>query len=250
MKLWKIGGRIGVGTLVLLLLFSMPAFAQDDDDSATVWYATSFTGGGQNSLDGAVSGVSIGPNDTAMVSVFDPKSGTTRVTFYGVTLVSESEDTSTYPPTVIRPDDVAGGVTSWRITEIGFPQLTTIKNLRADYVNAGASVFVVYSGVTLTADMLAGGMLYTFNTSPIVLGIPTITGSTPYFMVADMAGGGVTVQTTDADPLYDSDTTDGTAYFVNAGNSRHQATFNLVYESGSCAFVHVIGTQGSNWDIE
>jgi len=246
MKIWK----IGIGTLVLLFLLTCPAFAVDNYSGSEVFYVTSFTESGANSLDGAVSGVSIGASDTAIVTTYDKASGVTRVTHYGVTRATEAEDTTTYPPTVIRPDDVGAGVTSWRIADVGYPELTKPTNIKANYVNAGASTFLVYSGVTLNSDMLAGGMLYLFNTTPIVLGIPSFSSSTPYFMVVNTAGGGVTVQTTDTDVLYSgNDSGSGTALFVNVGNSRNQASFNLVYESGSCAFTHVIGTIGT-WDVE
>lgn len=118
-----------------------------------------------------------------------------------------------------------------------------------EVVYGGASKFFVYGGTTLTGAMLAGGMLFCHASSPITLGIPDFSGSTPYFLVYDMTGSGVTVQTTDGDVLYNDDES-GTALFVNAGNSRHSASFTCNAESGSCSYVVTLGVTGDYWDTE
>jgi hypothetical protein len=133
------------------------------------------------------------------------------------------------------------GVTDFITTSDG---LTT-----TEVVYGGVSKWFVYSGTTLTGDMLAGGMLFCHASSPIVLGIPAFSGSTGYFGLWDMTGSGVTVQTTNGDTLYSEDDA-GTAYFVNAGNSRHSASFTLNVESGSCSYVVVLGTVGNWWNVE
>jgi hypothetical protein len=78
-----------------------------------------------------------------------------------------------------------------------------------EVVYGGVSKWFVYSGTTLTADMLAGGMLFVHTplsgSTPTVIGVPDFSASTPYFGVWDMTGGGVRVQTTDGDALYYDD---------------------------------------------
>ena len=225
-------------TLVVCIALIIPSMAFADLYSRC-WFATGRTGGGTGDLDGAISGVSINESDAAIVVDHD------GIWVYKVRLDSASED----DPLVIAPEDVGGGATRWHLVDSGVSDLHAKKNVNAEgYIKGGVSTYVITTGTTLSADMVAGGMIYTFNTTPIVLGVNTVTSSTPYFMVKDVAGGGVTVQTADADPLYYGSET-GTAFFVNIGNSRHQATFNCV-KSGTCAFVDVIGTMGSGWDVE
>lgn len=97
--------------LLLSILFSFSiTFAGDNDDSHTIFYASSLTGGGSGSLDGAISGVSIGPKDAVIAS--DSTAG--LVYFYHVTLTSEAENA----PYVVRPDDVGAGVTSWELSKV------------------------------------------------------------------------------------------------------------------------------------
>ena len=221
-------------TLLVCFALLFPALAQADLFER-MWFATGLIGGGTGDLDGAISGTSINVTDAAIVV-----DSNYNVYVFKVKMDGATENS----PIVIETDDVGTGLTRWHLANSG------VSNLIAyGYVKGGASIYCVYSGTTLTPDHLAGGMIYTFNTSPIVLGIPPVTGSTPYFMVKDMKGGGVTIQTTNGDVLYNASET-GTAIFVNVGNSRHQATFNLVSESGTCAFVDVLGTRGGNWDVE
>ena len=215
------------------------------DSYERLWWASSATGGGSGSMDGAISGVSINATDACIVV-----DSNKNAALYKVALDSASEYAVNGVYQVVAPDDVGAGATRWHLTKIYAAQFdfrsgTTIPTL--DYVNAGASKYFVYSGVTLTADMLAGGMLYLHHTgSPIVLGWPLVTtGSTAFAMVKDMTGSGVTVQTTDGQTLYGTNGT-GTAYFLNAGNSRGSATFTSVSESGSSRYVDVIG-ENKTW---
>jgi len=128
----------------------------------------------------------------------------------------------------------------------------TAHDLSANAILAGVSKWYVYGGVTLNQTQLAGGMIYChapIGSGPIVIGISAISSSTGYVLVKDMTGSGVTIQTTDGDVLYNNSDA-GTAIFVNAGNSRHQAAITLNAESGTCKYADVIGTIGSSWYME
>ena len=127
-------------TCAISLCFSM-AYAGDNDDRHTIWYASSLTGGGTGALDGVVSGVSIGPKDSAIV-VNSSASGFGGQ--YYVTLTSEAERS----PIVIRPDDVGGGVTSWHLLgdEVVFSGASNLSGTSISYpysirVMAGASLY-------------------------------------------------------------------------------------------------------------
>jgi len=121
-------------------------------------------------------------------------------------------------------------------------------NVQFNYTSSGASVFFIYSGVTLTNDMMAGGQLYSFAGAPVVVGVPSISSSTPFFMVKDMTGAGVTIQTTDGQAFYDGDDA-GTALWIPAGYSRHHAIINCLSESGTCAFADTLGKMGTYWEM-
>ena len=142
------------------------------------------------------------------------------------------------------------GVDSLSGTSVVGGSLTTTSIKTTEVVYGGTSTWYVYSGTTLTGTMLAGGMIYVFTppsgVTPTVIGIPAFTGSSGFFFVKDMTGCGVTVQTADSMTMYNDDEV-GTAYWVNAGHSRHAASFKLNQESGSCRFVDVLGEVGNYW---
>ena len=119
------------------------AYAGDNDDRHTIWYASSLTGGGVGSLDGAVSGVSIGPSDMALVK------GSFGANLYYVTLTTELEDS----PHVIRPDDVGGGVTSWRLFPLG-SGVSTVST-----IIGGVSVYNITTSTTATREMMGGSFI-------------------------------------------------------------------------------------------
>ena len=254
------------------------------------WARNGLTGGG-NALDG-IAGVSIGPSDMAISSV--TPAGTVYFHGVALDSAAESSPTTITPDDVgggatrwrvkyafdsLGPSQVSAyitallaassftGATDFAIdsqvsayVQSQVSQYTTtlsnptFMNLGANAVYAGASTWFVYSGVTLTGDMLAGGLLYVHTpatgVTPTRLGIPAIGSSTPYFLVKDMTGHGVTVQTTGGDSLYGSSGAAGTAYFLNAGYSRNSATFKVNCESGACKYVDVIGEVGSNWHVK
>ena len=139
-------------TCAISLCFSM-AYAGDNDDRHTIWYASSLNGGGTGALDGAVSGVSIGPKDAALVS--DTISGASVFYIYYVTLTSEAEDA----PNVIRPDDVAGGITSWRLAVIG-SGVSTIGT-----IVGGVSVYNITTSTTATREMMGGSFIGNYGAS-------------------------------------------------------------------------------------
>lgn len=169
----------------------------------------------------------------------------------GQTQTSASGNTVTVTTNAVTPAQLTAATDASAFTgDTNFATNTASIGVETtEVVYGGASKFFVYAGTTLTGEMLAGGMLFCHAGSPIVIGIPSFSGSTPYFVVYDMTGSGVTVQTTDGDPLYDG-TDAGTAYWVNAGNSRHSASFTCNVESGSCTYVVTLGTSGGEWEID
>jgi len=234
---------------LILLAWSSTAYA---DNYHRVWPFTSLTGGGSGSLDGAISGVSINPNDAAFGTYVE--GGVTKWALLRVNTSGAAESS----PDIITPDDVGAGTTRWGLVTSSDQNLRkvsspTFSNLTINSGIGGASIYTVYSGTTLTANMLGGGLVYVFTplsgSTPTVIGVPAITGSTGFCVIKDMTGGGVTVQTTDGETLYDDDEA-GTAIFVNQGNSRHQVSIMMVTESGTCKFMDVLGTIGSNWLIK
>jgi hypothetical protein len=139
-----------------------------------------------------------------------------------------------------------GGITGTS----GVLSSVTATEIYSNTVRAGTSKWYVYGNTTLSADMLAGGMLFCHfsGPTPFTLTIPSFTGSTPYFLVADMTGSGVTITPPSGVSIYDG-TSVGTYYFVNKGNSRHQAALTLNAESGACKYGFVVGKTGSNWKL-
>lgn len=92
-------------SVILCYLFIFSLLSQSVYASPhRIWFATSLTGGGTGSLDGAVSGVSISANDAAIVA-------TSGGTFYQ--FKADTNTLAENAPWIIRPDDVGGGVTSW-----------------------------------------------------------------------------------------------------------------------------------------
>ena len=219
--------------IACFLLLSGTAFAVDDYSGVEVFYVTSFTGGGANSLDGAVSGVSIGPNDTALVSLFDPGTGVTRVYHYGVTLVSETETTD-YPPAVVRPDDVGGGVTSWRIADLGYPVISV-----ANVIVSGASraVNAPDSGTSLERKYINTFVEHDQATSTIY-GLPAISGVSVLYVKFEetAAGGGITVYNVNGEPFLGNGLS-GTSYLaLPPGNPFKSALVHSVQLSGTCKY--------------
>lgn len=138
------------------------------------------------------------------------------------------------------------------VSTADLPDPITVPVQTTELIYGGVSKFYVYTGTTLSAAMLAGGMVLVHTplsgSTPTVIGIPAVSGSTAFFAVWDMTGGGVTVQMTDGGTLYDDDET-GTAYWVSEGHSRHAASFTLNAESGACSYGIVIGTTGAYWEM-
>lgn len=97
--------------LVLVLSVGSAAFA---DEYHNIWYASSLTGGGTGALDAVVSGVSIGPGDSAVVI-----SGATTAYFYRAFTSGTAESS----PLVIAPDDVGLGTTRWHLVKITTPEI-------------------------------------------------------------------------------------------------------------------------------
>lgn len=132
--------------------------------------------------------------------------------------------------------------------------LTGTSILTTEPVNGGVSPFEVQGGTTLTAAMLAGGIIYVTTPSngvtPTVVGIPTISGNTVAFNLVDLNGNGVTLQMTNGQALYKGASA-GTAVFVNSGYSRASIAITCASLSGSCSFANVIGTgEVGTWNVK
>ena len=250
MKIWTIGGRIGVGTLVLicLLLFSALSFAGDDDDSATVWYATSLSGSGANSLDGAVSGVSIGPKDTAIVA----ESGTSRLYLYMAIFSDPAEDS----PDIILPDDIGAGVTAWKLAKIYIDAIEIEGNAAVTgYISGKIPPTDVKTGtVTLSGVSQRGGIvtnMYASSEVTCIAAAATKGDSVIAYLVNDMTSGSTLwFQINSADKIlnyssFAAGTGAGTSYYYLSSSSTSGTTgegislispadgFWIVYESGS-----------------
>lgn len=136
--------------IIFLLCFSVSVYAGDNDDASTIFFATSISGGGSGSLDGAVSGVSIGPNDAAVVV----DSGL-NVSIYKVILTDPSENI----PSIILPDDVGVGVTAWSLCRIISGVSTE------DTIVGGVSVYNLTSSQTMTREMMGGSYIGNYGAS-------------------------------------------------------------------------------------
>jgi len=236
--------------IAITLFLCSPAFAVDDDESHTVWYASSLSGGGSGSLDGAVSGVSIGPYDVAIVKYVDT-SGVTRVNVYYVTLYSEAESL----PTVIRPDDVGAGVTSWHKIDFGYPDTTYMDRIDAQAVRSGASGVIGAPGQTLASGL----SIFTTHLNTIIVhntsgqsiyGLHPISGETVIMVkfIEGALGGGITVYTADTtNEAFRGTGSSGVSYLaLPPGNPHEKCTVYGIQESGSCKYWSWEGD--SNWE--
>lgn len=206
------------GALVLLFLLTGTAFAVDDDDAATVFYATSLSGGGSNSLDGAVSGVSVGKQDIAIVTIPGSITGTSAFALYKATFTSEAENL----PTVVRPDDVGGGVTSWHKMDFGYPDLTI-----ANKSTSGASLVVSPPSGTTFTQLMHNAIIRNDTASWVWWALPSISGtSVIVFKIVEFASGaGVTVQTSDSQPFFGDGISGSSTFVLPTGNQGESATF-------------------------
>ncbi|MDD5006837.1 MAG: hypothetical protein PHC68_00375 [Syntrophorhabdaceae bacterium] len=97
-----------IKALLFALIVFFSASVAIADDTRKVWYATSLTGGGVGALDAVVSGVSMGPYDTAITM-----SGAS-IYIHRVTLNGGTESS----PYLITPDDVGAAVSRWELATI------------------------------------------------------------------------------------------------------------------------------------
>jgi len=115
-----------------------------------IWSATAVYGGATGALDKAISGVSIGPYDSAIVTNTSA-AGVKAVYTYMATFTTAAEDI----PYVIRPDDIAGGVTSWELVNVVVPTLYTQAIAATGAIN-GLSKHINLSSGTLETFVTAG----------------------------------------------------------------------------------------------
>ena len=96
-------------TFLILIFILFSVTTANADSIERTWPFTSLTGGGSGSLDGAVSGVSINPDDQAFGT--HVTSGNTIWYHYRVEL--SGLDESGFD--IIKPDDVGAGTTRWHL---------------------------------------------------------------------------------------------------------------------------------------
>ena len=232
---------------LLILLFATCAFAGDDDDAATIWYVKGITGGTANTLDGAISGVSIGPYDTALASHTDG-----FIYLYRATFTTALEDA----PNVVRPDDIGAGVTSWELAGIYASAINVEGNAAVTgYLSGRIPVTDVTSGtVTLSGVSQRGGIvsnIYASSEVTCVAAAATKGDSIVAYLSKDMISGSTFwFQINSADKIlnysaFKTGTGAGTSYYYLSSSDTSGVTgegvslispangFWIVYESGS-----------------
>lgn len=112
----------------------------------------------------------------------------------------------------------------------------------------GVSKFIIYSGVTATGSMLGGSVLYWNSASMGIISLPTITGSTAFFVLKDIGNSGVTVVTENSQAILNAGTW-GTKVWVPPSNLGHQIALTSV-QTGVSNFWDVLGYVGDNWVTE
>lgn len=127
---------------------------------------------------------------------------------------------------------------------------TIFFELRAD---GGVSKYFVYSGVTVSGDMMAGGIIYWDSTTMGGVTLPTISGSTPIVVIKDISGSGITIFTENAisytaegNILYNGSW--GTKIWLVPDNLGNQISLTHV-KTGTSSFWDAIGNIGS-WTLE
>uniref|UniRef100_A0A6H1ZLJ1 Uncharacterized protein n=1 Tax=viral metagenome TaxID=1070528 RepID=A0A6H1ZLJ1_9ZZZZ len=141
---------------VFVLLFTAPSAYADSKDRTHTYH--DLTGGGTGSLDGSISGVSVGPKDQFIGTY--TTGGVTRFLFYRVTTDSVAE----VVPFRIRADDVGAGATTYTLTAIG----------------ATGFVFAPSANPTVTEE---GYVAYNQNLDGLVMGDGTNTNliTSPFY---------------------------------------------------------------------
>ena len=277
----------------LLLLSVTPAWATWVNGQTSLWPAVELTGGG-DALDG-IAGASISQNDKALTH------SVTRGAVYLHYVATGSEAES--DPTYIRPNDVGGGVTTWKLLRVveygdhaasqvtafvtamlsrsafsGITDFALDSNVTA-FVTAmlapkavtgtsmsgsptfdtttmsigigGISKYMVSAGTTVTADMLGGGIVYWVGTDMNGVTIPYVSSNTPFLVVKDMSGSGLTVWAENKDSAHQrfhKGGSWGNKIWVAPGNVGHQLAITDVL-TGTSKFHDVIGSIGANWTL-
>lgn len=143
---------------------------------------------------------------------------------------------------------VGSGGTVWivgaDIIETSASGNSVFVEIRAD---GGATKYFMYSAVTATGGMLAGGILYWDSIDEGGVSLEAISSNTPYFVFKDIGGGGVSIYVEEDDVLYGS--TWGTILWVPPDNIGHQIALTA-NTTGTSTFWDVIGRIGDNWNID
>ena len=119
--------------------------------------------------------------------------------------------------------------------------------LSVNKILGGISKYYVYTGTTITGNMLASGIVYWDSTTMGGVTLQAISGDTPIFVFKDIQGAGVTVFT-ENDQDIQNDGSWGTLIWVAPGNLGHQIALSAT-KTGVSTFWDVLGVIGSNWTL-
>jgi len=187
-------------SILFLFLLIVPSMAYADNVER-IWPFTSLTGSGSGSLDGAISGVSINPNDMAFGTYVE--GGVTKWALLRVITSGAAESS----PDIISPDDVGAGVTRWRLVTSSDQNLraessVTFTQISASRALTGASIYI-NKPTSGTSVQYLNTLIYHDTGGSSIYGLPPISGvSVPYVkFVAGPSGGGITVYNANKEPF-------------------------------------------------
>lgn len=138
-------------------------------------------------------------------------------------------------------DSIFGG-------DLKVDNISGVSELVADVILGGISKYFVYSGITITSDMLASGSIYWDSTTMGGVTLPAITGNTAFVLVKDIQGAGVSIFTENNQSILE-DGSWGTLLWVAPDNLGHQIALTAIM-TGTSVFWDVLGFAGSNWTLE
>ena len=152
--------------------------------------------------------------------------------------------------------DIAGNLRADSFTgTVPFSSLTgSAGDLVANTVLAGTSPFYEYSGTTATPLMLAGGLIYYWDTSTGGVTLPAISSNTPFTVFKVMTNAGVTVFAEHKDSnhqRFHDNGSFGNRIWIPPNNLGAQLSFHAVDTvsptSGASKFWDILGKINNNW---
>ena len=214
---------------LFLLVFSSMVYA---DGTRRFWVAPSSIGGGSGSADGAISGVSINPNDRLIVITANDE-----VLFYKVTNDSAAENY----PYVIRPDDVGAGTTSWTLVDIA----SGVSTVRP--IVGGVSVYNLTTSQTLTIEMMGGSFIGNYGAaSAVTFTVPPAKKGASLNISLDQdqtSGSTIFVILNASDKILNEPDYGGTSYYYLSGATG--ASISLIGKAANRWKVHEDANNGS-----